>query len=68
MRFMADARLNAEPKPLPAHSAGGERCGEDEAAVVRPRYWLRITGLPGWRRRELGLPSFGRSLCSRHLR
>lgn len=61
-------RHNAEPKPLLAHVVGGAKrdaCGVDGAP---PRYWLRITGLPGWRRRELGLPSFGRSLCSRQLR
>jgi hypothetical protein len=65
---MNEVRSNAEPKPLPAHSTGGESRGEAGMEVVPPCYWLRITGLSGWRRRELGLPAFGRSLCSRHLR
>ncbi len=31
-----------------------------------PRYWLRITGLPGWRRQQLGVPAFGNANCTRH--
>lgn len=27
------------------------------------RYWFRITGLPGWRRAQLGLPGFGNPHC-----
>jgi hypothetical protein len=23
------------------------------------RHWFRITGLPGWKRAQLGLPAFG---------
>lgn len=27
------------------------------------RCWFRITGLPGWRRAQLGLPGFGNPHC-----
>jgi len=65
---MAEPRHCAELKSLLAHVVGGAKRDEGGVDAAPPRYWLRITGLPGWRRRELGLPSFGRSLCSRQLR
>ena len=27
------------------------------------RHWFRITGLPGWRRAQLGLPGLGSGRC-----
>ncbi|HHY87058.1 MAG TPA: hypothetical protein GYA07_16215 [Verrucomicrobia bacterium] len=27
------------------------------------RHWFRITGLPGWKRAQLGMPAFGNSHC-----
>ena len=32
------------------------------------RYWYRITGLPGWKRAELGMPAFGHAHCVPHPR
>ncbi len=29
-----------------------------------PRHWFRITGLPGWKRAQLGLPAFGQADCT----
>jgi hypothetical protein len=28
------------------------------------RHWFQITGLPGWKRAQLGLPAFGNADCS----
>lgn len=28
--------------------------------------WYRITGLPGWKRRQMGLPAFGSLGCVPH--
>jgi hypothetical protein len=28
------------------------------------RHWLKITGLPGWKRAQLGVPAFGDADCS----
>ena len=30
------------------------------------RHWFRITGLPGWKRAQLGLPAFGAATCVPH--
>jgi hypothetical protein len=39
------------PKP-----DGGERSGQ--------RHWYRITGLPGWKRKQLRMPAFGEGGCA----
>lgn len=31
------------------------------------RHWFRITGLPGWKRAQLGMPAFGEAECASHL-
>ena len=28
------------------------------------RHWQQITGLPGWKRTQLGLPAFGNADCT----
>jgi hypothetical protein len=28
------------------------------------RHWFQITGLPGWKRAQLGMPAFGNADCS----
>lgn len=30
------------------------------------RYWFHITGLPGWKRAQLGIPAFGTANCVPH--
>ncbi len=30
-----------------------------------PRHWFRITGLPGWKRAQLGMPAFGQAHCAK---
>jgi len=45
-------------KPLPARTRAG-RSGK--------RHWFRITGLPGWKRAQLGMPAFGEAECVPHL-
>jgi hypothetical protein len=48
--------MNASPsKPLPAGTRAG-RSGK--------RHWFQITGLPGWKRAQLGLPAFGDANCT----
>jgi hypothetical protein len=42
-------------KPLPAGTRAG-RSGK--------RHWFLITGLPGWKRAQLGMPAFGNADCS----
>jgi hypothetical protein len=42
-------------KPLPAGMRAG-RTGK--------RHWFLITGLPGWKRAQLGMPAFGNADCS----
>jgi len=32
------------------------------------RHWFRITGLPGWKRAQLGMPAFGDPRCVPHPR
>jgi hypothetical protein len=27
------------------------------------RHWFQITGLPGWKRAQLGIPAFGKANC-----
>ncbi len=34
----------------------------------RPRHWYRTTGLPGWKRAQLGMPAFGDTHCATHPR
>jgi hypothetical protein len=41
--------------PLPAASRTG-RSGK--------RHWFQITGLPGWKRAQMGMPAFGNANCS----
>jgi hypothetical protein len=41
--------------PLPAGGRAG-RSGK--------RHWFQITGLPGWKRAQLGMPAFGNADCS----
>lgn len=36
----------------------GRSCAED-LKDNRPRYWQKITKLPGWKRRDLGIPAYG---------
>lgn len=31
-----------------------------------PRHWFRITGLPGWKRVQLGMSAFGDARCCPH--
>jgi len=48
--------MKASPsKPLPARTHAG-RSGK--------RHWFQITGLPGWKRAQLGMPAFGNADCS----
>jgi hypothetical protein len=28
------------------------------------RHWFQITGLPGWKRAQLGIPAFGNARCT----
>jgi hypothetical protein len=42
-------------KPLPAGKLAG-RSGK--------RHWFQITGLPGWKRAQLGVPAFGDANCT----
>jgi len=41
--------------PLPAGARTG-RSGK--------RHWFQITGLPGWKRAQMGMPAFGNANCS----
>jgi len=47
--------MTTTPNSLPAGNRAG-RSGK--------RHWFQITGLPGWRRAQLGLPAFGKADCS----
>lgn len=42
---------------------GGGRGRHEHAGKTGQRCWFRITGLPGWRRAQLGLPGFGNPHC-----
>jgi hypothetical protein len=48
---------------MKAESDQPERLGP---AGRGPRYWYRITGLPGWKRAELGMPAFSLAQCLPH--
>jgi hypothetical protein len=47
--------MTTPSKPLPMGTRPG-RSGK--------RHWFQITGLPGWKRAQLGLPAFGKADCS----
>jgi hypothetical protein len=44
-------------------SAGSGACLQREGRSGR-RHWFRVTGLPGWRRAQLGVPAFGEAECA----
>jgi hypothetical protein len=37
---------------------------ETPAGRSAKRHWFQITGLPGWKRAQLGVPAFGEADCS----
>lgn len=41
-------------KPPPGRRGAGTRC------------WFKITGMPGWKRKQLGLPAFSSLQCIPH--
>ena len=45
-------------------------CSNDRQnrAPKGPQHWYRLTGLPGWRRAQLGMPAFGDQHCVPHPR
>ena len=45
--------------PAPWRGGPRRRCGRSGL-----RHWFRTTGLPGWKRAELGMPAFGDSQCA----
>jgi hypothetical protein len=44
-------------------SAGSGACLQREGRSGR-RHWFRVTGLPGWKRAQLGMPAFGEADCT----
>jgi hypothetical protein len=44
------------------------RKAHERQARRGPRQWYRITGLPGWKRAQLGMPAYGDPHCVPHLR
>lgn len=62
------SELVTNATPLTPASSGPFQCGggrgrHEHAGKTGQRYWYRITGLPGWRRAQLGLPGFGNPHC-----
>ncbi len=39
-----------------------------DRASKGPQRWYRLTGLPGWKRAQLGMPAFGDPHCVLHPR
>lgn len=39
-----------------------------KSSTDHPRHWYRTTGLPGWKRAQLGMPAFGDPHCVTHPR
>lgn len=53
--------MNIEPKLL--IRGGGQRRYKRNNATDRG-HWVKITGLPGWKRAQLGVPAFGQANCT----
>lgn len=50
---------------VPAPAAGCPGKGRHRSvASSGGQYWLHITGLPGWKRRQIGLPAFRQARCT----
>jgi zinc/manganese transport system permease protein len=50
---------------VPASAAGCPGKGRHRsAASSSAHHWRRITGLPGWKRRQIGLPAFRQARCT----
>jgi len=41
---------------------------DEGRAPEGPQRWYRLTGLPGWKRAQLGMPAFGDPHCVLHPR
>jgi hypothetical protein len=48
--------MNASPSNHPPARKREVRSGK--------RHWFQITGLPGWKRAQLGVPAFGGANCT----
>lgn len=68
----AGNRFTKGPSSMTHVPAKSSQVLAGQSRTLRPettfkRHWHRITGLPGWKRAQLGLPAFGDADCTTHL-